>query len=237
MLTCTPTHEQIADVIRQVRRFRRYVRERRIFFPEPEPRQAARFLVTEAAEALDALTRQGKTVFNRASDDPERAQLLNELLDTAFMAASVLRDADMRPVDILQAIGRAIPWLCSTPEYLAERYQVASDDARDVALSRTMAQLTATTADLYRRLELARDIDGVGRPAEPRLTGDMRQLALGAIALAYRAAAIDAGKTTADRPRLSTWFNDALDQRLEWRMNQLTAKQATRLKPASCVVA
>ena len=29
MLSCTPTHEQIADVIRQVRRFRRYVRELR----------------------------------------------------------------------------------------------------------------------------------------------------------------------------------------------------------------
>ena len=117
----------------------------------------------------------------------------------------------MRPVDILQAIGRAIPWLCSTPEHLAERYQVATDDARDVILSRTMAQLTATTADLYRRMELARDIDEHGRPAEPRVTGDMRQLALAAIALAYRVAAINAGKTAADRPRLSTWFNDALD--------------------------
>ena len=237
MLACTPTHEQIADVIRQVRRFRRYVREQRIFFPEPEPRQAARFLVTEAAEALDALTRQGKTLFNRASDEPARAQLLSELLDTAFMAASVLRDADMRPVEILQAIGRAVPWLSTTPEYLAGTYQVTPDDARDVALSRTMAQLTATTADLYRRMELARDIDEHGRPAEPTITGDMRQLALAAIALAYRAAAIDAGKTAADRPRLSTWFNDALDQRLEWRLNQLAAKQAAQPKSASYVVA
>jgi hypothetical protein len=65
----------------------------------------------------------------------------------------------------------------------------------------------------------------------------MRQLALAAIALAYRAAAIDAGKTAADRPRLSTWFNDALDQRLEWRLNQLAAKPLARTKAASYVVA
>jgi hypothetical protein len=237
MLSCTPTQEQIADVIRQVRRFRCYVREQRIFFPEPEPRQAARFLVTEAAEALDALTRQGKTVFNRASDDPERAQLLNELLDTAFMAASILRDAELRPVDILQAIGRAVPWLSTTPEYLIGAYPVTTEDARDICLSRTMAQLITTTADLYRRLESARDIDERGRPTEPAITGEMRQLSLEAIALAYRVAAIDAGKTAADRPRLSTWFNDALDQRLEWRLNRLAAKQNTRLKRAPCVVA
>ena len=86
-------------------------------------------------------------------------------------------------------------------------------------------------------MELARDIDEHGRSVEPRVTGDMRQLALAAIALTYRAAAIDAGKTAADRPRLSTWFNDALDQRLEWRLNQLAAKQAVRLKPVPYAVA
>ena len=103
-----PTHSQIRAIIQTVAQWRKAIAAERLPFPNPNAYEAALFVQTEVGEVVDALIRSySRTSYTRASASPRRAQLYDELLDVAFMAASIAGERQPSPGQITFALSTA----------------------------------------------------------------------------------------------------------------------------------
>ena len=103
-----PTHSQIRAIIQTVAQWRQAVAAERLPFPNPNPYEATLFTLTEVGEVVDALIRSYyRTSYTRASTSPRRAQLYDELLDVAFMAASIAGERQPSPGQLTFALSAA----------------------------------------------------------------------------------------------------------------------------------
>jgi len=115
-----PTHGQIRSIIQTVRQWRDAIAAERLSFPNPNPYEATLFMMTEVGEAVDALIRSAsRTAYTRARRDPKRARLYDELLDVAFMAASIAGERQPTAGQISLALSTAFQ-ANSLPESIRE---------------------------------------------------------------------------------------------------------------------
>ena len=103
-----PTHHQIRVIIQTVAQWRKAIAVARLPFANPNPYEATLFMLTEVGEVVDALIRSySRTNYTRANGSPGRARLYDELLDVAFMAASIAGEQQPSPGQISFALSTA----------------------------------------------------------------------------------------------------------------------------------
>ena len=235
-----PTHAQIRGIIRTVEQWRASIAAERLPFPNPNPYEATLFLQTEVGEAVDALIRSySRMAYTRASGDPKRARLYDELLDVAFMAASIIGERRPTAGQISSALSTAFQ-AHSLPESIREAvtFRQLMDEPRirehelryliTTRLTTFAAQACAEAEELHQvnqRVDLQHEAAiRIGPVSQPLLF-----LAMCVIVVAYAAAAVQLSQTV----RLDSyegarpdWFVEDLQQRLDERREKVIKRAA-----------
>ena len=235
-----PTHAQVRSIIRTVEQWRAAVAAEQLPFPNPNPYEATLFMMTEVGEAVDALIRSySRTAYMRASRDPKRAKLYDELLDVAFMAASVIGEQRLTSGQISSALSTAFQAhplpesirQAATFRQLLDEPRIREHELRYLITTRLTyfaAQACAAAEELHQldrkaNLQEERAIR-VGPISQPLLF-----LATCVMVVAYAAAAVQLSQTV----RLDSyedarpdWFVEDLQQLLDERREKVIKRAA-----------
>lgn len=235
-----PTHAQIRGIIRTVAQWRAAIAAERLPFPNPNPYEATLFMLTEVGEAVDALIRSySRTAYTRASRDPKRARLYDELLDVAFMAASIIGERRLTSGQISSALStsfQAHPLPANIREAASFRQLLDEPHIREHELRYLITtRLTHFAAQACAEAEELHQLDRKANLQEERAIriGPVSQpllfLATCVIVVAYSAAAVQLSQTV----RLDSyedarpdWFVEDLQQRLDERREKVIKRAA-----------
>jgi hypothetical protein len=230
-----PTHAQIRGIIRTVEQWRAVIAAEQLPFPSPNPYEATLFMLTEVGEAVDALIRSySRTAYTRASRDPKRAKLHDELLDVAFMAASIIGGRRLTAGQISSALSTAFQ-AHPLPENIREAasFRQLLDEPRirehelryliTTRLTYFAAQACAAAEELH-QVDRGANIQHeaairIGPVSQPLLF-----LATCGIVVAYSAAALQLSQTVLLDSYEDTrpdWFIEDLQQRLDERREKV----------------
>ena len=235
-----PTHTQIRSIIQTVRQWRAAIAAERLPFPNPNPYEATLFMMTEVGEAVDALIRStSRTTYTRASRDPKRARLYDELLDVAFMAASIIGERQPTAGQISLALSTVFQ-ASSLPESIREvatfRQMLEESRIQEHQLRYLITtRLTSYAAQACAKAEELNLVDrGVALKHEAAIrvrpvTEHLVFLAMCIIVAAYAAAALHLSQTV----RLDSyedarpdWFAEDLQYRLDERREKVIQRAA-----------
>ncbi len=235
-----PTHAQIRGIIRTVEQWRAAIAAERLPFPTPNPYEATLFMLTEVGEAVDALIRStSRTAYTRASRDPMRARLYDELLDVAFMAASIAGERRPTSGQISNALSSAFQ-AHPLPESIrsAASFRQMLDEPRIREHELRYLVTTRLTTFAAQACAAAEELDQVDQGADLQHEAAIRIgpvsqpllfLATCVIVVTYSAAAVQLSQTVrlesyeAARP---DWFVDDLQQRLDERREKVIRQAA-----------
>lgn len=235
-----PTHAQIRGIIRTVEQWRAAIAAERLPFPNPNPYEATLFMMTEVGEAVDALIRSySRTTYTRASRDPKRARLYDELLDVAFMAASIIDERRLTSGQISSALSSAFQ-ATPLPESIrsAASFRQLLDEPRirehelryliTTRLTHFAAQACAAAEELHQVDQGANLHEEaairVGPVSQPLLF-----LATCVIVVTYSAAAVQLSQTVqleSYEDARPDWFVEDLQQRLDERREKVIKRAA-----------
>mgnify|MGYP003619824829 CR=1 FL=1 len=230
-----PTHGQIRNIMETVEGWRGEVAAEGLAFANPDPYEATLFLLTEVGEAVDALIRSySGTAYTRASGNPKRAHLYDELLDVAFMAASVV--GERRPTSgqmtcALNAAFRAHPLpggirATAGARRLYEEMRIQEHELRYLVSTRLTAFAAQACAEAEGLQVLDREMPLKYEAAirVGAVTERLVFLVTCVIVVAYAAAALHLGQTVrldsyeSARPE---WFAEDLRYRLDERREKV----------------
>ena len=235
-----PTHGQIRSIIRTVEQWRAAIAAERLPFPNPNPYEATLFLMTEVGEAVDALIRStSRTAYTRASRDPKRARLYDELLDVAFMAASIVGERQPTAGQISLALSTAFQ-ASSLPESIREvatfRQMLEESRIQEHQLRYLITtRLTSYAAQACAKAEELNLVDQgftLKYEAASRVrpvTEHLIFLAICVIVAAYAAAALHLSQTVRLDSYEDTrpdWFAEDLQYRLDERREKVIQRAA-----------
>ncbi len=235
-----PTHSQIRAIIQTVEQWRKAIVAERLPFPKPNPYEATLFMQTEVGEAVDALIRRySRTAYTRANGNPKRARLYDELLDVAFMAASIVGERQPTSGQISFALSTAFQ-ANPLPESIREAatFRQLLDEPRiqehqlryliTTRLTYFAAQACAEAEELHlvdRGLAFKHEAAIRVRP----VTEHLIFLATCVIIVAYAAAALHLSQTVLmdsyDTAR-PDWFVEDLQYRLDERREKVIKRAA-----------
>ena len=235
-----PTHRQIRAIIQTVEQWRKAIAAERLPFPKPNPYEATLFMQTEVGEAVDALMRRySRTAYTRANSNPKRARLYDELLDVAFMAASIVGERQPTSGQISFALSTAFqanPLPESIREAATFRQLLGEPRIQEHQLRYLITtRLTHFTAQACAEAEELHWVDrGLAFKHEAAIrvrpvTEHLIFLATCAIIVAYAAAALHLSQTVLmdsyDTAR-PDWFVEDLQYRLDERREKVIKRAA-----------
>ena len=230
-----PTHRQIRTVIQTVAQWRKAIAAERLPFATPNPYEAALFTLTEVGEVVDALIRSySRASYTRASASPKRAQLYDELLDVAFMAASIAGERQPSPGQLSAALSTAFQ-VHALPEGIREAvtFRQLLDEPRiqehqlryliTTRLTYFAAQACAEAEELH-QLDLGLPLQYEAAIRVRPVTEHLVFLATCIIIVAYAAAALYLSQTVRLDSYEDTrpdWFAQDLQYRLDERREKV----------------